>query len=72
MIVYPRNATFRPAREIVVVKDAMFVTADAGVYLGNRAGGLARGAVRAPRPQDVVVHRSFRRYGDQVENPRGR
>jgi nitrite reductase (NO-forming) len=29
MIVYPRNETFRPAREIVVVEDAVFGTADA-------------------------------------------
>jgi hypothetical protein len=27
---------------------------------------------RATRGQDVFDHRSFRRYGDQVENPRGR
>jgi transposase len=43
-----------------------------GLRVGDRAGGLAGIAVTAPRAQDVVVHRSFRRYGDQVENPRGR
>src|SRR5438309_1981137 len=43
-----------------------------GLYLGDRAGGVAGVTVRAPRTQDVVVHRSFRRHGDQVENPRGR
>jgi transposase len=42
------------------------------LHLGDRAGGFADVAVRATRAQDVVVHRSFRRYGDQVENPRKR
>ena len=33
MIVYPRNETLRPAREIVVVEDAVFGTADAKGFI---------------------------------------
>ena len=43
-----------------------------GFHLGDCAGGGAGVAVAATRVHDVFVHRSFRRYGDQVENPRGR
>jgi transposase len=43
-----------------------------GLHLGDCAGGVAGVVVRATRVQDVFVHRSFRRYGDQVENPRER
>ena len=37
MIVYPRNETLRPAREIVVVEDAIFGTADAKGRIPGRS-----------------------------------
>jgi transposase len=42
-----------------------------GLHLGDCPAGVAHTAVSGVR-HDVFVRRSFRRHGDQVENPRGR